>query len=116
MNTHSTTFAKATLEYDAEHETALMEVITEAIFEVSKVSDADAVVLRTAEIANALLMVLAGTLALSPSVARSPTTIRRTIDGFGKHLRRKISAAETNEDLQDFMRRTFRGGGTEGNA
>jgi hypothetical protein len=35
---------------------------------------------------------------------------------LGKRLRRKVNAAETNEDLQDFMRRTFRNGDVGGNA
>ena len=40
MSTHrSTTFARATLEYDAEHERALLEAITQAIFETSRVCD-----------------------------------------------------------------------------
>ena len=111
-----TTFAKATLEYDAEHERALMEAITQAIFDASKVSDANAIVIRTGEAAQALLTVLAGTLAMSPSATRSPTALRKTCDDFSKSLRRKVSAAEQNADMQEFLRRTFRDGSTGGNA
>jgi hypothetical protein len=111
-----TTYARAALEYDREHEQALLEAITKAIFEASMVSDCNAVVIRTGEAAEALLTVLAGTLAMSPSVTRSPTAIRKTIDELGKRLRRKVAAAEQCADLQDFVRRMFRGGGTEGSA
>ena len=116
MTPRQTSYAKATLEYDADHETALMEAITTAIFETSKISDANAIIVRTGEAANALMTVLAGVLAMSPSVTRSPTAIRQTTDEIGKRLRRKVRAAEQNEDVQDFVRRTFRGVGTEGNA
>ena len=92
-----------------------MEAITRAIFE-SSVSDANAIVIRTGEAAQALLTVLAGILAVSPSATRSPTAIRRTVDDLGKRLRRQIAAAERSEDLQEFVRRTFRGNDVEGAA
>lgn len=112
----ATTYARANLEYDKAHECALMEAITTAMFEASKVSDCNAIVIRTGEAAEALLTVLAGMLAMSPSVVRSPTALRQTIDELGKRLRRKVAAAEQSADMADFMRRTFRGGGPEGNA
>ena len=40
MTDAQTTFARATLEYDKDHERALLEAITRAIFETSAVSDA----------------------------------------------------------------------------
>ena len=86
-----TTFAKATLEYDAEHERALLEAITEAIFEASRVSDCNAVVIRTGEAAQALLTALACVLAMSPSATRSPAAIRKTVDELGKRLRRRVA-------------------------
>jgi hypothetical protein len=51
-----------------------------------------------------------------PSTTRSPTAIRKTVDNLGKRLRRKVAAAEQSADLQEFLRRTFRHGGTEGSA
>ena len=116
MTSRQTSYEKAILEYDAEHETVLMEAITTAIFDASKVSDCNAIIVRTGEAANALMTVLAGVLAMSPSVTRSPTAIRQTTEEIGKRLRRKVSAAEQNEDVQDFVRRVFRGGGTVGSA
>ena len=116
MTDAQTTFARATLEYDKEHVRALLEAITRAIFESSTVSDANAIVIRTGEAAEALLTVLAGVLAMSPSATRSPTAIRRTVDDLGKRLRRQIAAAEGSEDLQEFIRRTFRGNDVEGTA
>ena len=79
-------------------------------------SDSNAIVIRTGEAAEALLTVLAGIFAMSPAATRSPTAIRKTVDDFGKRLRRQIAAAEASEDLQEFIRRTFRGNDVEGTA
>ena len=49
MTNSKTTFARVTLEYDKAHERARLEVITEAIFETSKLSNCNAGVVRTAE-------------------------------------------------------------------
>ena len=92
MTDAQTTFARATLEYDKDHERALLDAITQAIFETSRVSDANAIVLRPGEATQALLTALAGILALSPSVTRSTAAIRKTVAEFGKHLRRQIAA------------------------
>ena len=93
-----------------------IEAITRTIFETSVVSDVNAIVLRTGETAEALITILAGVLAMSPSVARSPTALRRTIDNLHKRLRCKVAAAEKSADLQDFLHRSFRGNVAEGNA
>jgi len=116
MTDAQTTYDRATSAYDKDHERALMEAITRSIFEASAVSDADAIVIRTAECAQVVVIVLAGVLAMSPAATRSPTAIRRTIDDLGKRLRRQIAAAEQNADIQEFVRRTFNGTGTEGAA
>ena len=115
-DTRRASYARAALEYDEEHERALLQAITQAIFETSIVSDCNVCAIRTGEAAEALLTVLASVLAMSPSASRSPTAIRKTIDELGKRLRRKVSAAEQCAELQELLRRTFRGGGTEGNA
>ena len=116
MISRQTSYEKAVLEYDPEHERALMEAITQAIFEASMVSDCNAAVIRTGEAAQALMTVLAGVLSMSPSVTRSPTALRKTVDDLGKKLRRNVVAAEQNDDLREFMHRTFRGTGTAGSA
>jgi hypothetical protein len=116
MNNRRITYERAVLEYDKEHERALLEAITEAIIDASLVTDANAIVIRTGEAAEALLTTLASILAMSPSAARSPTAIRKTADELGKQIRRKVAAAEANEALQDFIRRSFRGNDTGGNA
>jgi hypothetical protein len=114
---HRTTYARAVLGYDEAHETELMKAITEVIVTTSMVSDANVAAIRTGECTEALLTILASILAMSPSVTRSPTAIRNTIDEIGKRLRRKIAAAEASEDLQDFLRRgCFRSSDTEGSA
>ena len=116
MTDAQTTYDRATSAYDKDHERALVEAITRTIFETSAVSDADAIVIRTAECAQALVIVLAGVFAMSPAATSSPTAIRRTIDDLGKRRRRQIAAAEQNADIQEFVRRTFNGTGTEGAA
>ena len=52
------TSARATLEYDKDHERALPEAITRMIFGSSTVSDANAIVIRTGEAAEAPVTVL----------------------------------------------------------
>ena len=112
----SGTFARATNAYDHEHEQALIEAITTALFDASKVSDCNAIVLRTGEAASALLTVLAGTLAMSPSATRSPTAIRKLGGDIVKRLRRKVAVAEQSPDLKDFVRRSFWGNDEGGHA
>jgi len=116
MTDAQTTYDRATSAYDKGHERALMEAITRTVFETSAVSDADAIVIRTAECAQAPAIVLAGVLAMSPAATPSPTAIRRTIDDLGKRLRRQIAAAEASEYLQEFISRAFRGNNVEGTA
>jgi hypothetical protein len=71
------TFAMTTYEYDAQHERELIDAIVHAIVETSKIDDT--IVLRTGEMASALTTALACTLAISPAVTRSPTTLRRRL-------------------------------------
>jgi hypothetical protein len=111
-----TTYERATLEYDHEHERALIEAIATAIFEASMVSDCNAAVIRTGEAARALTKSLAMVLALSPSVTRSPTALRKTSDEISKCLRRYVAEAERDDLAQEFPRRTFRGTDVAGNA
>jgi hypothetical protein len=71
--TQQTTYARATLEYDTDHERALLTAITQAILETSMVGDCNAAVIRTGEATAALMTALAAMLAMSPTVTRSPT-------------------------------------------
>jgi hypothetical protein len=117
MNEHCrTTYERATEAYDEQFERALVEAISNVIIEASLVTDANVMAIRTGETASALLTVLAGTLAMSPAVCRSPTTIRKTIDDLHKRLRRQLAGIEASPDLQEFLRRAFRGPDTAGNA
>jgi hypothetical protein len=103
-----TTYERATLEYDVEHERALIEAIATAIFEVSRVTDVNAAVIRTGEAARALTKSLAMVLALSPAAARSPTALRKTSDEIGKCLRRYVVENERDGIAQEFLRRPAR--------
>ena len=77
-------------------EQELAETISAAICQASAASG-----LRTGATADALLTVLAITLTMSPSVVRSPTTLRRTVDRLAKLLRRRVSAALASQNLGD---------------
>ena len=79
-----------------EQELAEVETISAAICQASAASG-----LRTGATADALLTVLAITLTMSPSVVRSPTTLRRTVDRLAKLLRRRVSAALASQNLGD---------------
>jgi hypothetical protein len=115
-DTRTTYFHATGGEYDKAHEQELARVITEAIIQTSLVSDANAVVVRTGEISEALIATLACALAMSPSVTRSPTAIRRTTEDIAKRLYRRIVAAKNDPDLRDFVRRSFSGNDIGGNA
>ena len=114
---YSTTYAKATSEeYDAQHEEKLFEEITKTIVEASIVSDANVTAIRTGEAARALTRALAMVLALSPSTVRSPKSIREITDAIRRRLHQQVGAAERDADVQDFVRRSFRGNGEGGHA
>jgi hypothetical protein len=91
-----TSFERATTSYDREHESALIDAIMEAM------------VIRTGEIAKALTKVLAVVLAMSPAVTRSPAAIRRTADEVRRQLLKRSSAAASDPELHDFLRRVFK--------
>ena len=55
MTDAHTTYDRATSAYDKDHERALMEAITRTLLETSTVSDADAIDIRPAECAQALV-------------------------------------------------------------
>ena len=113
----TTTYARARAGFDDAHVDELRTAIMTAIATTSKVSDAEVIAIRTAELTTALLDVLTMALYLPPESVRSPTAIRKLVDVFGKRLRRRIAAAERDRELQDFLlHRCFRGGEREGNA
>jgi hypothetical protein len=116
MTAAANTYARAQAGYDREHERRLMEAITLTIAENSRLADCNVMCLRTAEQTNALITVLAATLAMSPAATRSPAAIRHLTDEIGKRLRRCIAAAEGNADFADFLKRCFHGPGVGGRA
>jgi hypothetical protein len=109
MTDPRTSYDRAAAGYDKDFENHLAHVIITAITEASRVSDANAVVLRTGETASALVSTLATVLAMWPSATRSPTAIRNTVDELSKRLRRRLALAEADPVLQEFMRRSFNG-------
>jgi hypothetical protein len=64
--------------------------------------------LRLGETANALTTVLASTLSLSPSSARSRAAIKKTADGFRRMLQTRVRQAERDPLFADFRSRCFR--------
>jgi len=102
-----TDYARATAGYDEAFERALVDVITTAIAEASRVTDAPIMVLRTGEIASALLTCLASTLALSPAATRSPTATRKLMDELRRRLLLRIRQGQAEADA--FRARVFNG-------
>jgi hypothetical protein len=116
MTAPRSSYADATHAYSETHEHALTEAIMTAIAETSRVTDLDCMVLRTGEAASALLSCLGTVLAMSPAATRSPTAQRRMLDELGKRLRRRVAAAESCAEVQDFVRRAFRSTDVGGHA
>jgi hypothetical protein len=97
--------------YDAAFEARLVDEITAAIARASLVSDGNGhqvMALRLGECANALTTVLASTLALSPTSARSSKSIKQLAAAFRQKLRAQVAAAERNADVLNFKARCFR--------
>ena len=111
-----TSYQRAVAGFDEAHERELLEAITAAVIETSKIADANVIAIRTGELSSALLTMLAGTLAMSPSATRSPTAIRRTVDQLSKRLHRRLAAAERDPAFRDFLHRCFHGTDVGGRA
>jgi hypothetical protein len=111
-----TSYERTTRGYDDDHERELLDAIMTAIAEASRVSDCNAMVIRTGEAASALLSALAFTLTMSPAATRSPTALRKTMDELGKRLRRRVAHATADPELQAFLARVFRSRDVQGNA
>jgi hypothetical protein len=109
------TYTRAKAGYDDAHELELARAIMAAIAKTSMVTDANAMVLRTGEMINALLRVLAVTLALSP-YARSPTALRTATDELAKRLRRLAREALEDPDFRDSTKTFFRDSDVGGHA
>jgi hypothetical protein len=111
-----TTFARATREYDSEFERAITTAISTAIAQVSRVTDCNAMVLRTGEIIAALTTVLASTIALSPAITRSPTHVREFLAENAKRLQRKTMQAVDDPNTKRFRESWFNGNDVAGRA
>jgi heme exporter protein D len=115
-DTGRTTYDQATREYDPDFERAVANAVIEAIAQVSRVTDANVMVLRVGEIIAALVTVLATTIALSPAVTRSPTQKRKFLDETAKRLRRQAMQAADDPATKWFRDRCFTSGDGGGHA
>jgi hypothetical protein len=111
-----TTYNRTVAGFDDDFERVLVEVITTAILDISRASDANVICVRTGETASALVTVLASMLAMSPAAASSPSAIRKTCDELHKRLRQRVAYASADSDLKQFIARCFHGSNTEGSA
>jgi hypothetical protein len=96
--------------YDADFEQRLVDALVTTIVEASMVTDGNGhrvMALRLGETASALTTVLASTLALSPSSARSSKAIKQTADGFRRKLTARVRQAELEPLFADFKSRAF---------
>jgi hypothetical protein len=110
-----TTYERATRSYDAAHQRQLLEAIATAIFETSRVTDANAVVLRSGEITDALATALASVLAMRPE-ARVPSQLRALTDEIGRKLRRDAERFRTDEEFRNLVAGWFDGNDVGGRA
>jgi hypothetical protein len=102
--------------YDEAFEVDLLVALSRCIAETSRVSDANAVCLRTGETCSALLTCIAGVLALSPAVAGSPAILHRAIERFQRELHQRLGAALTDAEVGRFRRHVFSAGDVAGHA
>ncbi len=98
---------------DEEHKRELLSAIMAVFAGVSKVSDANVMMMPTGEAANALLSALAFILSLSPAATLSPTAMRKMLDELGRRRRRD---AQGDSEVQDFVRGCFYGDDEAGHA
>jgi hypothetical protein len=91
--------------FDEAFQAELADAILRAIVDRSMIDGV--LVLRTGEIAAALVNVLATALALSPASTRNRAAIKQTADGFRRKLLAKVRAAEGSPDIYEFKRRVF---------
>jgi hypothetical protein len=99
---------RAQVGYDPEHEEALVDAIIEAIADSLLIAEPPVLCLRTGENARALMRVVALTLALSPSSARSPSAIRELTDDLRRRLIKGAAATAGDPTVNDFLARAFR--------
>ena len=71
---------RAPTDYEEKHEKAVIEAIMRIVADAPLISEPPLSVLRTGELASALLTVLAAAIALSPEAVCSLATIRKTTD------------------------------------
>jgi hypothetical protein len=103
-----TTFERACVGYDDEFQQALVTEITEAIWRVSMVTDANVMALRTGETAAALVSCLGTVLALCPD-HDVPSRLRQRVDLIAKKLQRDVAKARA-EGIADHILGATRGG------
>jgi anaerobic glycerol-3-phosphate dehydrogenase len=94
--------------YDPTHREALTEAILRAIADASIINEPRVLCLRTGELTDALVDVLAAAIAMSPEAIRSPAAIRKLTDELRRRSIKKVAEAGSNPDFQDFERRIFR--------
>jgi hypothetical protein len=110
MTDTRTTYERATAGFDPEFSDALVAEITDVIAKASIVTDQPIMALRTGETAEALIIALISTLALTPSMD-SPTALRKFVDALAKRIRRSVARARA-EGIGDRLHGSRR----EGNA
>jgi hypothetical protein len=94
-----TTYDRAARGYDAAFNAALQDAIATAIFDTSRVTDANAVAIRTTETTDALVVALAGVLALRPE-ARVPSQLRHLVGDIARRLRRNVAQFRSDEEFR----------------
>jgi hypothetical protein len=87
-----TNYARATAGFDEKFRDDLVVEISDVIARASIVTDQPIMALRTGETADALIISLISTLALTPAMD-SPTALRKFADELAKRIRRSVARA-----------------------
>jgi hypothetical protein len=103
-----TTYAQTMRGYDPDFEHALVKKILTTVAQASMVTEANAMAITTGETINALTTALALAIVMSPCATASPTALRGMTEHIGKRLRRLVTSARDDSDVQDFLHRCFR--------
>jgi hypothetical protein len=108
MTDPATSYARAVAGCDAAHAAALLDAIATAIFDASRLADADCVALRTSEITDALIRSLCLVLALRPE-ARVPSQLRHLVDDIARRVRTGVKECRDDEEFRQVISRFFDG-------
>jgi hypothetical protein len=110
MNHHRTSYARASTGYDDAFRKHLADAICKAIAEVSLITDANLLVLRTGETRDALVDVLITVMGLTPFYD-TPSRLREFTEHLAKKVKRDVARLRADPPPEAELMFGFRNGG-----